>query len=235
MAFLLKKQSLGFKKLIGRPTLARCRPFYQTILTVIILTAGVAESNAEEWKFRAYLDGKEIGEHRFATSPLDDKIKLNSKAEFDVKFLFFTAYSYRHSAEELWKGNCLHSLQSRTEEKGEVIQISTEKTPQGLIVKSDDRETVLPECPMTFAYWNPQMLEQKKLLNPQNGDWIDVIIKPMGRENITVREKRVTAERFSLTAPKMQIDLWYLPGEQKKWLALRSVTPEGRVIEYRLL
>ncbi len=78
------------------------------------------------------------------------------------------------------------------------------------------------------------MLEQKKLLNPQTGEWLDVNISSMGKETITVRGQAVSGQRYRLTATKMKIDLWY-SAESKEWLALESTTPEGYLISYKLM
>ena len=59
------------------------------------------------------------------------------------------------------------------------------------------RETV-DGCLMTYAYWNPEMLKQKRLLNSQTGKVEAVNITALGEDKITVRGAPVTAPRCSM-------------------------------------
>jgi len=174
------------------------------LLAFAALLSFGATAQASEWPFTAYLDGKEIGQHRFALKTTDEGLKLVSEADFKVKLLFINAYSYQHRASEFWQGDCLQRLEARTEENRDISLVNGER----------------------------KMLQQDRLLNPQTGEWLDVVIRRMGRETIEVRGQQQPALRYRLTAPKMQIDLWY--SEDYRWLALESKTPEGYLISYKL-
>ena len=192
-------------------------------------------AQAQEWQFNVFLDEKPIGQHRFVLEDNGAQRTLTSEASFDVKFLFVNAYRYRHNAREQWNGNCLSAIDAKTEENREttivkgVLDKSTDKT--AFVLQSPKLRT-LGECVMTFAYWNPAMLKQTRLLNPQTGEYLDARITALGKDSIQVRGEATDAERYRLEAPKLKIDLWYSADQQ--WLALRSTTPEGYIINYRL-
>jgi hypothetical protein len=85
------------------------------------------------------------------------------------------------------------------------------------------------DCVQTFAYWNPSILEARRLLNPQTGEYVYVEVTPMGREIIAGQQ----TERFRLLGDgrsPLEIDLWYTPA--RDWVALESRTPEGRRLRY---
>ncbi len=185
-----------------------------------------------EWPFKAFLDGKEIGEHRFVLDQSGDQAVLKSEATFNVKFLFINAYRYRHTADEVWEGDCLRKLDARTEENRDVSVVKGMAEGNTFALQGPKGEMQLPSCPMTFAYWNPAMLKQRRLLNPQTGEWLDVRIRALGTEPIEARGQSVMANRYRLEATKMKIDLWYSP--EKEWLALESTTPEGYLLRYEL-
>ncbi|MDZ4099603.1 MAG: DUF6134 family protein [Methylophilaceae bacterium] len=207
------------------------RHVFRSLLVMgIALHSGLA--SAKEWPFTAYLDGKEIGQHRFAITETDNGTKLTSEANFNVKILFINAYKYQHKATEIWQENCLSSLEARTEENRDISVVKGSLQGNSFDIEGPKGNLELPTCAMTFAYWNPKMLSQKKLLNPQTGEWLDVNIKEMGKETIQVRGQDVSAARYRLSAPKMKIDLWY--SADKEWLALESTTPEGYLISYKL-
>lgn len=202
------------------------------LLALLGLSLTSSLASASEWPFTAYLDGKEIGQHRFAITESDNAITLTSEADFQVKILFINAYQYQHRASEVWQNDCLQKLEARTEENRDVSLVVGRQQSGSFKVEGPKGQLALPNCTMTFAYWNPRMLQQDKLLNPQTGEWLDVEIRRVGREIIEVRGEKQPALRYRLTAPKMQIDLWY--SEDYRWLALESTTPDGYLISYKL-
>lgn len=198
---------------------------------LILLCALPLHAQQQEWDFKVYLDNRAIGEHSFRLDQQDGLKTLSSSAKFKVKLLFIEAYSYFHTAQERWRDDCLVSLEARTEENKDTTIVSGELDGSAFKVKAPKGDLALKQCVMTFAYWNPAMLKQDKLLNPQTGEWLDVRITPLGSEEIDVRDRKVRAERYRLEAPKMKIDLWY--DSAKEWLRLQSITPEGYLITYK--
>ena len=90
---------------------------------------------------------------------------------------------------------------------------------------------------MTFAYWNKNILKQKHLLNSQNGEYLDIDIKPLAKETIEVRGESTPTQRYELKATKdgierLTIQLWY--DKNLNWVALQSPTPIGDIF-YKLL
>ena len=168
-----------------------------------------------EWRFDVSLDGRHIGEHRYLLREAPDSRELVSEARFNVRFLFFDAYRYEHRAQERWRGDCVERLDSRTDTNGKKTAVEMTPPPG--------------DCVQTFAYWNPSILEARRLLNPQTGEYVYVEVTPMGREIIAGRQ----TERFRLLGDgrsPLEIDLWYTPA--RDWVALESRTPEGRRLRY---
>lgn len=209
---------------------------HSIIFTALLLASASQSIYAKEWVFNAKLDGRSIGQHSFTLTENGDSKKILSQAKFNVKVLFINAYKYNHVANEEWQGDCLTNIKTHTEENKEITDVTGSLEAAKFVVKNPKGQEKLGECVMTFAYWNPKMLEQSKLLNPQTGDWLDAKITALGNEEIQVRGKPTQAQHYSLTAPKMKIDLWYTIGanQQKEWVALKSTTPEGYVISYEL-
>ncbi|HQQ32867.1 MAG TPA: DUF6134 family protein [Methylophilus sp.] len=187
-------------------------------------------SHAQQWSFNVLLDGKPIGKHVSSLKQENDLRILKSEAIFNVKILFVNAYNYHHTATETWEGDCLTNLVAQTKENGSIIKTSGKQKDSGFML--DEQAESLGECVMTFAYWNPKILGQQKLLNPQTGDYLDSKVKHLGTETIQVRGEPVKAAHHVLDTPKFKIDLWY--NEHGEWMALQSTTPEGRKIRYTL-
>lgn len=190
-------------------------------------TAAVAS-----WDFDVYLNDKKVGKHSFTVSESDGVKHVQSEANFKYTILFVPAYRYEHSAAERWTNNCLIDISSNTNANGELIEVSGNRTGNGFLVQGSDDPVELPECVMTFAYWNPEFLEQPRLLNPQTGEYVDVYVEESGSDLLEVRGQSIAATRFKLTADEVDLTLWYSPDNQ--WLALESVAKGGHIIRYEL-
>jgi len=209
------------------------RTLVVTILVALTsLTAADADSASRTLMFDVFLDGKKIGYHRFDIDGTRSNAAVRSEASFDVKFLFVTAFSYRHTATESWSNGCLDEIEARTDSNGKKLNVSGERTDGGFVVDTGDVEAELPSCVMTFAYWNPGFLEQPRLLNPQTGEYLEVEVQELGRDTIRLEGREVPARSVRVTARQMDITLWY--SENAEWLALESVAKGGRIIRYEL-
>jgi hypothetical protein len=201
------------------------------LLMTSLFSVGIS---AKEWAFDVYLDKNKIGQHEFK---LTESNELTSTAKFNVKVLFINAYQYDHKAVEKWQGDCLSSLESHTLENKVETNIKAKLSGQEFTVDDGKVKQKLPACTMTFAYWNPKIIQQAKLLNPQNGEWLDTKFTNLGTETIDVKNKKVEANHYKLDGSlngksKLKIELWY--SANNEWLALKSITPEGYTINYKL-
>lgn len=188
--------------------------------SVLLAVSATATAQSQKWDFQVFLDDQPIGYHHFALRDLRDagsERELKSEARFDVKLLFITAYRYAHDATEHWRGNCLAQINARTDDNGAKSEVGAEPKDG---------------CVMSFAYWNPEMLQQTRLLNAQTGKLETISITPQGEEKISVRGTPTLAKRYRITGPKHPIDLWY--GADRSWLALQSTQESGRRLRYQL-
>ena len=194
------------------------------------LSASAAE---QEWRFRVFLDNKEIGTHDFVIQQREDGLRVKSQADFEYKLLFVKLYDYKHETVETWSGNCLTSIESRTDANGKQYEVSGVLEHDRFVLRGSSGVEELPLCNMTFAYWNPAFLEQDRLINVQNGDMVDVEVSAPERVEIMVRGSLRKAFRCRLQAGEMEIELWY--SENNEWLALESEARGGRRLRYELI
>jgi hypothetical protein len=205
---------------------------------VLAAAIGIPASAAEpalpfigEWNFRALLDGKPIGQHRFSVIAEGGERKVLSEANFAVRFLGITAYRYRHTATERWRGDCLTTLSATTDDDGKASSVRAEPEGDALSVITAATES-LKGCMMSFAYWNPAIQTQTRLLNAQTGMVESVRVSRIGSGSVEVRGHPVTATRFRIAGPAQPIDVWY--SAQGEWIALDSIVAGGRKLSYRL-
>ena len=121
-----------------------------------------------QWDFDVYLNDKKVGKHKFDVSHSDGVKQVTSEASFQYKIFFISAYRYEHSAAERWADDCLLGFDANTNANGKRTQIFGEQSVTGFVVDGGNEAIELPNCVMTFAYWNPEFLEQSQLLNQKS-------------------------------------------------------------------
>lgn len=201
-------------------------------VALLVLTWNAAHADTGTWNFRVLLDDREIGRHHYTLRTSGVTREVRTDARFDVRVLFVSAYRYLHEAVERWDGNCLQSLVSRTDTNGERQSVNAVARGGRLTVERGDGSDEYEGCVMTFAYWNPQILKARRLLNSQTGELLPVRVAPQGEELIAVRGRPLAAERHRISAPNLQIDVWYADGQ---WVALEAPAKGGRRLRYELL
>ncbi len=84
-----------------------------------------------------------------------------------------------------------------------------------------------------LAYWNHSFLKHERLLNTQNGDYLEVEVSEPEAVFRVIRGEKVSAKKYRLVAGKLDLQLWY--SNDNEWLALESRTEGNRVLSYELL
>jgi hypothetical protein len=121
-------------------------------------------------------------------------------------------------------------IHASTDDNGKAYRIEGEREPQALSLKVNGDAKDLPRCVSTFAYWDRDFLKQRRLLNPQTGELMDVRVVPMGTEQRVFRGREIQAEGYRLQAEQVDIVLWYT--RDGRWIGLESDTGKGRTLRY---
>lgn len=202
------------------------------LLGALAVTASAHAFPAREWRFNVLLDSKPIGYHSFRLQFENGNQILHSQADLAVKVLGFNAYRYQHAATERWEKGCLTRIESHTRDNGKASTVKGAKKSAEFMLEGPKGETALAGCVMSFAYWNPAILKQTRLLNAENGDYLPVRVQSLGNETLALTGNRVMARRYRLSTSKFVIDLWYGTGNQ--WLALETTTVSGSHLRYEI-
>jgi hypothetical protein len=235
---------------------------FRTALALTVLGCGLSTAQANttapadgaprpgRWDFAVTLDDKPIGRHRFelAGDPASGEWTLKSQADYDVKLLGLTVYTYRHSASERWRAGCLAQLDARTDDNGDITSVQAAPTadaepaaPWRIAVRSEDRAitaaAAAPQdargCLMTYAYWNATALRQQaRLLNPQTGRLDAIQGSALAAAPVTVAGQTVQAQGWRIRTPKGPVDIWTAP--DGRWIGLDATVSGDRRLRYRL-
>ena len=214
---------------------------HELVAALILVVAGVACHAADDtakastrvYAFKAFIDGKPIGEHRFTVATDGAHRKVTSEADFAVKFLGFDAYRYHHHADEQWTGECLSGLMSSTDDDGKAASVRLVKTGDANEITTHAGSKSESGCLMTYAYWNPALRDQKRLLDPQTGQVDAVTVQRAGSGSIPVGGRDVAATDWRISGGESPIDLWI--SDQGDLVGLDAMVGNGRhKLSYRL-
>lgn len=201
-------------------------------LALVASGAGAADG-VSQYAFKAFLDDRPIGAHTFTVTTEGARRTVTSDAAFDVRILGITAYRYRHHAEEQWAGDCLTGLSTSTDDDGKPASARLVRTGEMNEITANGARRSEPGCLMTYAYWNPALREQTRLLDPQTGRVDAVKVERAGSGRVRVGGQDIVATDWRITGGESPIDVWI--SEQGAWVGLDSMVSHGRHrLSYRL-
>jgi hypothetical protein len=190
-------------------------------------------TDPKEWNFQVFLDDDPIGYHNFRLNPREEGYRLQTEAEFEVDFLFFTAYRYQHENVEVWENGCLQRIESRTNDNGDEFRVvGSREGGEFDLAGTGTNGSLESDCVRTFAYWNLDKLKAGRLLNAQTGEYVPVQVERVGRETIQIKGRDIAAERYRVDGEDLDLDVWYTP--EGDWVKLTSNVRKGRQLRYEL-
>jgi len=203
-----------------------------TFMMSLFLAAGNFAYAVDSWRFKVFYDDSEIGEHTFSRATGTESQRITIKADFNIDIFFITVYRYKHRNIEQWQGECLVSINSLTDDNGDMFEVKGGIKGEVFNLKANERKENVDGCVKTFAYWDIDVLESDALLNAQTGEIVDVDISFIGHEEILVRNELMRTKRYKLKTEDFTIELWY--SDKNEWVALNSITSDGAKLRYKI-
>ena len=189
-------------------------------------------ANSQTYDFKVFLGKDEIGHQRFDVTTEGERTQVRVQAQFTVKFLYVTVYTYRHTNVETWEGTCLREIHAETDDNGESFFVTGIVRNGQMHVQTQAGNWIGEGCIKTFAYWNAEWITGERLLNSQTGEHQPASILVVGEETIAVQGVPTRTTHRRIVTDKFTIDLWYtLNG---RWVALHSTTQKGDTLRYML-
>lgn len=208
-------------------------------MAILVLLLGLASLSPPAWSatsqtydFKVFLGKDEIGRQRFDVSSEGERTQVRVDAQFKVRFLYITVYTYRHTNVETWEGACLREIRAETDDNGESFFVTGIIRNGQMHVQTQAGNWIGEGCIKTFAYWNPEWITGERLLNSQTGEHQPASLLVVGEETISVQGVPTRTTHRRIVTDKFTIDLWYtLNG---RWVALHSTTKKGDTLRYML-
>lgn len=199
----------------------------RTVAALLVATCANAGAAEGDHNFRVWLGDREIGRHDVTVSRSADETRVVSTVVYNVKVLFVNVYKYEHTAEEVWHGNCLQTISSKTRENGERTIMRGRMSPDGFVVQRNDEEvTEDNSCVGTYAYWDMQRVQRNQLLNTQTGDLDPAEVVPLGRQPLPRLQQ--SASSYKINTEDSSITLWY--SDEGRWLGLQTTANDQPLV-----
>ena len=197
------------------------------------LLCSPAHARAEQdLRFRVLREGSSVGEHSVRFKPDGHLLIVTTRVEIEVKVLLFTAYQFRHEAQEIWDSGRLLWVQSTTNDNGRRMQVQGEATPAGFrIVGERGPFLAPPELLTSNSFWDSRIVHEKRLIDVRHGGDVGLVTRPLGDELVTTPQGSVKASRYQMITPYNAGSVFH--DANGRWVkALLEV--KGESIEYVL-
>lgn len=210
--------------------------FFFTFIILLIPIKSLS-SDYPNLLFQVYRNQNLIGTHELLIKKKNSSTEVNIKIKFDVSFLGFKIYEYRHNNTERWIENELIFLESSTNQNGKLMSCTLKKKGGKLDISGTDNIVTLDNNILPSSYWNSVLVKknkQLKILNTHDCSFINLNVKFLGNEKIY--NDKLFASHYKLTGfessgAKVDIDLWY--DKYDNWVKMRFLKDES-VIDYVL-
>lgn len=187
---------------------------------------------ANDVRFRAMHQGAPVGEHRVAFRADGDRMTVVTHIEITIKVLFFTAFRFRHDAEEVWQAGRLVSVQSTTDDNGARLQVSGYAAGDGFRLIGEDGPFLAAAQLLTSnTLWDKRLVDENRLIDVQHGNEVGLVGKLLGEEAVATPQGQIRASRYHILTPHYAGSLFY--AADGRWVK-GLIEQQGEILEYAL-
>jgi hypothetical protein len=197
-----------------------------------VLPAPARAAAPSDFRFRAMHRGATVGEHRAAFRQYGDRLTVSTHVDITVKVLFFTAFRFKHDAEEVWQAGRLVSVKSTTDDNGTPLQVSGYAAGDGFRIRGEDGPFLAAAHLLTSnTLWDIRLVRESRLIDVQHGGEIGMVAKRLGDESVDTPQGQVRAQRYQIITPHYAGSLFY--DGDGRWVK-GLIEQQGEILEYAL-
>jgi Family of unknown function (DUF6134) len=193
---MLSPRHVTRRRLLGLATAAAAIPLCGPLFSVGAYTVH------RDLRFRALRHGSPIGEHRVTFRPDGNRLIVETHVDIAVKVRLFTAFRFKHDAEEVWHSGRLLSVKSTTDDNGTFLRVSGNAVVKGFRILGSDGPFLASAHLLTSnALWDSRVVREKRLIDVQHGREIGLVTKQLGDEQVETPHGPVRASRHHMITP----------------------------------
>ncbi len=182
--------------------------------------------------FAVLRNGERIGTNTVEVSRQDDQTDVRTETHVEVSLAFITLYRFDQTETEKWARGRFLAMSSTTDDNGTVHNAKAVASSEGTLVQSDGDKKLYPGTVIPVSLWNPDVLDQRAVLNPQDGHLVPIKVQDRGEDNLVVQGHALRAHHFVIMTTYAQ-DVWYDGNQRLVQVQLKA--RDGSTIYYRLV
>lgn len=179
--------------------------------------------------FAVFRDGSQVGEHQLTFRKQNGNLAVDISTKIAVKVAFITAYRFEHEGHEVWHGDRLVRLWSKTNDDGTHHVLDAEAANAGLEIHADGHDADAPATIIPASLWNEGILQGGRILNTLDGSRMAIQVADLGPDAVFVKGSKETAHHYAITGD-LQRELWY--DSNHVLVRVRFKAKDGSTIEY---
>ncbi len=154
-----------------------------------------------------------------------------TKVHIQVKLGFVTLYRYDQTQTEHWADGHFVSLSAKTDDNGTSHEVNAKAGHDAVRVDADGETKQLAPTIIPDGLWNPTIVAQSALLDPQDGSILKVHSVDRGEEQLRLAGQSVKAHHYSIEGTHPEGHLVMIPTTISSGWSCVAAT--GSRIEYR--
>jgi hypothetical protein len=215
------------RRLLGSITAAAAAP-----LLAPLFSRPARAAPPVDLRFRALHRGSPVGEHRVMFRQDGARMVAITHIDITVKVLFFTAFRFRHDAEEVWDSGRIASIKSTTDDNGTLLKVTGYAASDGFRLIGEDGPFLAPaELLTSNMMWDSRLVRETRLIDVQHGNEVGLVAKLLGEETVATPQGSVTAKRYQIITPHYAGSLFY--DRDGRWVK-GLIEQQGEILEYAL-
>jgi len=188
----------------------------KTLILILFLITSPALSfpipQDNEVTFDVVRKNKNIGTVITTFEKDDEKLRIKTVVEIEVKIFLITAYKFFQETTETWIDGEFVEINGYTDFEDErEYFIKGIDTEEQFIASGMDGELYLNKNILPLNYWNKNILEQEEIFDTQKGIVRKISVKKLDNEIIVINNKKIDAEKYTLNASKNPKDIGPFP------------------------
>lgn len=175
-------------------------------------------------------DGEKVGDHEITFSRRGETLIAETSASIEVPFLFLTGYRFDYQSTSIWEGDLLTSLTARTDDDGELSEVSITRDEQEMSITGPTGTLELDRPLLPTEHWSQSFVQDPQVLNTITGHVNNITTTAIGSAFVPAANGIIRTNRYRLDGD-IRLETWYDPAG--RWLGMRFAGEDGSTIEYR--
>lgn len=199
-------------------------------LAALVLALPAAAEPAKPGTYRYLVTHEhlgEVGEHRYEIVHDGPRTTVTADIDLEAKLVFVTVRHYYSDRKEVWENGRLVSYQARTDDDGEIIEVSAHAEGDKLVIERPDGRHTAPGDIFPTSGWDLERFKEGPLLGTETGEVLSAEVEEVGPETVTLAGGgEIETTHYRVTGDLEQ-DMWY--DARGMWVKLRFKRDGDRI------